>query len=155
MRRIEYFETKLCKRRKILQASRFDVKTQLAGENPLTPMPPSSGKLRSYDPRERKQMSEKYKICLRLDEKERLENDARRCELSKNAYLRRLITGSVVWERPNQEIGKLRAEIHRIGNNINQFTRTANTTGADERDVRRIQESMNQVYELMYRIGRR
>ena len=101
-------------------------------------------------------MSKKYEICLWLDEKakERLENDAKRCGLTRNAYLRRLIAGSVVRERPNQEIGKLRTEIHQIGNNINQFTRMANATGTDERDVRRIQRSMDQIYELMYRIGR-
>ena len=102
-------------------------------------------------------MSKKYEICLRLNEaeKERLESDAKRCGLTRNAYLRRLVTESVVRERPNQEISLLRTEIHKIGNNINQFTRIANSTGADERDVRRIQESMNQIYELMYRIGRK
>ena len=88
------------------------------------------------------------------EEKERLEHDAKRCGLTRNAYLRRLIAGSAVRERPSQEIGKLRTEIHQIGNNINQFTRIANATGADERDVRRIQQSMDQVYELMYWIGR-
>ena len=70
-------------------------------------------------------MSEKYKLCLRLneEERERLERDAQRCGLTRNAYLRRLITGSEVRERPNQEIKALRTEIHQIGNNINQFTR--------------------------------
>lgn len=102
-------------------------------------------------------MSEKYKLCLRLNEKERerLERDAQRCGLTRNAYLRRLITGSEVRERPNQEIKALRTEIHQIGNNINQFTRMANACGANEADVQRIRQDMTQVYELMYRIGRK
>ena len=102
-------------------------------------------------------MSEKYKLCLRLneEERERLERDAQRCGLTRNAYLRRLITGSEVRERPNQEIKALRTEIHQIGNNINQFTRMANACGANEADVQRIRQDMTQVYELMYRIGRK
>ena len=102
-------------------------------------------------------MSQKYEICLRLDEKEkeRLETDAKRCGLTRNAYLRRLITGSEIKERPKEEIKLLRTEIHQIANNINQFTRIANACGADAQDVRRIQQSMNQVYALMYQIGRK
>ena len=102
-------------------------------------------------------MPKKYEICLRLDEeeKERLEQDAKRCGLTRNAYLRRLIAGSAVRERPNEEIKLLRTEIHQIGNNINQFTRMANACGADERDVQRIRQSMSQVYDLMYQIGRK
>ena len=102
-------------------------------------------------------MPKKYEICLRLDEgeKERLERDAKRCGLTRNAYLRRLIAGSTVRERPNEEIKLLRTEIHQIGNNINQFTKMANACGADERDVQRIQQSMSQVYDLMYQIGRK
>ena len=102
-------------------------------------------------------MSQKYEICLRLDEKEkeRLETDAKRCGLTRNAYLRRLITGGEIKERPKEEIKLLRTEIHQIGNNINQFTRMANACGANAQDVQRIQQSMNQVYALMYRIGSR
>ena len=65
-------------------------------------------------------MHKKYEICLRLsqEEKERLERSARRCGLSKTAYLRRLIWGREVKARPAQEIKELWTEIHHIGNNI-------------------------------------
>jgi hypothetical protein len=65
-------------------------------------------------------MQKKYEICLRLTqkEKERLESDARRCGLSKTAYLRRLVIGAQVKARPSQEIKNLRTEVHHIGNNI-------------------------------------
>ena len=78
----------------------------------------------------------------------------RRCKTRlRLRYLRRLITGGEIKERPKEEIKLLRTEIHQIGNNINQFARMANACGADVRDVRRIQQSMNQVYALIYRIG--
>ncbi len=65
-------------------------------------------------------MSRKYEICLRLspEEAERLRQDAKRCGLSKTAYLRRLIVGAQLRARPSQEIRELREEVHRIGNNI-------------------------------------
>ena len=102
-------------------------------------------------------MPKKYEICLRLDEeeKERLENDAKRCGLTRNAYLRRLITGSAVRERPNEEIKLLRTEIHRIGNNLNQIARSVNMGVANPEDVKYGLTMMEKVYELMYRIGRK
>ncbi len=65
-------------------------------------------------------MREKYEICLRLssEEADRLKCDAKRCGLSKTAYLRRLIEGAPIRARPSQEIRDLRTEVHRIGNNI-------------------------------------
>lgn len=68
-------------------------------------------------------MHRKYELCLRLsaEEQAQLECDARRCGLSKTAYLRRLILGAEIKARPTQEIKDLRTEIHHIGNNINQI----------------------------------
>ena len=76
-------------------------------------------------------MHRKYELCLRLssEEQAQLECDARRCGLSKTAYLRRLILGAEIKARPTQEIKDLRTEIHHIGNNINQLAVKANTLG--------------------------
>ena len=73
-------------------------------------------------------MHRKYELCLRLssEEQAQLECDARRCGLSKTAYLRRLILGAEIKARPTQEIKDLRTEIHHIGNNINQIAHTVN-----------------------------
>ena len=51
-------------------------------------------------------MHRKYELCLRLssEEQAQLECDARRCGLSKTAYLRRLILGAEIKARPTQEI---------------------------------------------------
>ena len=69
-----------------------------------------------------------YKFCLRLTPQERakLEADAKRCGLTKSALLRRMISGLEVKARPSQELRELRAEIHRIGVNINQIARSVN-----------------------------
>ena len=54
-------------------------------------------------------MHRKYELCLRLssEEQAQLECDARRCGLSKTAYLRRLILGAEIKARPTQEIKDL------------------------------------------------
>ena len=102
-------------------------------------------------------MPKKYEICLRLsqEEKERLENDAKRCGLSKTAYLRRLIAGTQVKARPSQEIKELRTEIHHIGNNINQIARSVNQGIAKTEDAQRGLYLLDQVYELMYEIAKK
>ena len=102
-------------------------------------------------------MPKKYEICLRLsqEEKERLENDAKRCGLSKTAYLRRLIAGTQVKARPSQEIKELRTAIHHIGNNINQIARSVNQGIAKTEDARRGLYLLDQVYELMYEIAKK
>jgi len=97
----------------------------------------------------------KYEICLRLSpaEKGRLEANARRCGLSKTAYLRRLIMGGEVKARPSREIKQLRTEIHQIGNNINQIARSVNAGIAKPEDAQRGLYLLDQVYELMYRLA--
>ncbi len=102
-------------------------------------------------------MQKKYEICLRLsrEEKERLENSARRCGLSKTTYLRRLILGMEVKPRPTQEIKDLRTEIHHIGNNINQIARSVNAGIAAAEDARRGLYLLDQVYELMYQVAKK
>ncbi len=102
-------------------------------------------------------MRKKYEICLRLsqEEKERLESSARRCGLSKTAYLRRLILGTEVKERPTQEIKDLRTEIHHIGNNINQIACGVNAGIATAEDARRGPYLLDQVYVLMYQVAKK
>lgn len=79
---------------------------------------------------------------------------ARRCGLTKRAYLVRLIEGNPVRARPSQEIKELRTEIHHIGNNINQIARSVNAGIAKAEDARRGLYLLDQVYELMYQIAK-
>ena len=102
-------------------------------------------------------MAGKYELCLRLspEEKQRLEEDAKRCRLSKSVYLRSLITGTPIRARPSQEIKDLRKEVHQIGNNINQIARSVNAGIADAGDAKRGLSMLNRVYELMYEIAKK
>ena len=121
-------------------------------------------------------MHRKYELCLRLssEEQAQLECDARRCGLSKTAYLRRLILGAEIKARPTQEIKNLRTEIHilgaeikarptqeiknlrteihHIGNNINQIARSVNAGIARPEDAKQGLYLLRQVYELLYRV---
>ena len=63
--------------------------------------------------------------------------------------------GEQVRERPAGEIKLLRAEIHQIGNNINQIARSVNMGIANPEDARNGLMMLEKVYDLMYRIGRK
>ena len=95
-----------------------------------------------------------YKFCLRLTPQVRakLEADAKRCGLTKSALLRRMISGLEVKARPSQELRELRAEIHRIGVNINQIARSVNAGIATAEDAKYSLHLLEQVYALMYEV---
>ena len=78
---------------------------------------------------------------------------AKRCGLTKRAFLVRLIEGKPVKARPSQEIKALRTEIHHIGNNINQIARSVNAGIARAEDAKRGLYLLDQVYELMYQVA--
>ncbi len=84
-----------------------------------------------------------------------LTEQAKRCGLTKRAFLVRLIEGDPVRARPSQEIKELRTEVHHIGNNINQIARSVNAGIARAEDARRGLYLLDQVYELMYEIAKR
>ena len=98
-----------------------------------------------------------YKFCLRLTPQERakLEADAKRCGLTKSALLRRMISGLEVKARPSQELRELRAEIHRIGVNINQIARKANAGFATREETTRALRMLDEVYGLLYEVAKR
>ena len=84
-----------------------------------------------------------------------LTEQAKRCGLSKRAYLVRLIEGTPIKARPSQEIKALRTEIHHIGNNINQIARSVNAGIATKEDAQRGLFLLDKVYELMYQVANR
>lgn len=86
---------------------------------------------------------------------ELLTAQAKRCGLTKRAYLARLIEGQPVKARPSQEIKALRTEVHKIGNNINQIARSVNAGIARAEDAKRGLYLLDQVYELMYEIAKK
>lgn len=80
---------------------------------------------------------------------------ARKCGLTKRAFLVRLIEGRPVKARPAQEIKDLRTEIHHIGNNINQIARKANAGFATREETTRALRMLDEVYGLLYEVAKR
>ena len=80
---------------------------------------------------------------------------AKKSGLTKRALIIRLLEGQEIRERPTEEIGLLREEVHRIGNNINQIARSVNKGIATPEDAGHGLRMLHKVYEMMYRIGRR
>ena len=93
-------------------------------------------------------------IELTQEQYQTLTDKAKQAGLTKRAFIVRLLNSHEIRERPNEEIRQLRTEIHRIGNNINQIARNVNAGIADTADVKRGLYMMDQIYELLYRIGR-
>lgn len=83
---------------------------------------------------------------------ERLSQDAKRCGLSRRAYMIKLIENTPVRERPTESIDKFRTEIHHIGNNINQATRKINAGLGTKQDVDALLYLMGECYRLMYEL---
>ena len=71
---------------------------------------------------------------------------ARQCGLTRRAFLKAL---------PSQEIKALRTEVHKIGVNINQITRSVNARIARAEDARRGLYLLEQVYALMYEVAKK
>ena len=83
-----------------------------------------------------------------------LNDKAKKSGLTKRALIIRLLEGQEIRERPSEEIRQLRAEIHQIGNNVNQIARSVNAGIVNVDDAGRGLYMLNRVYELLYRIGR-
>ncbi len=94
-------------------------------------------------------------IVLTPEQYQLLTDNAKRCGLTRRAYLVRLLEGREVKERPAQEIKDLRWEVHKIGVNINQIARSVNAGIARAEDARRGLYLLDQVYELMYQIAKK
>ena len=76
-------------------------------------------------------MERQRKFDMRLSERDfkLLERRARKCGLSKSAYIRQLLHGYKPRETPPADYHAVRRELCEIGNNLNQITFMANATG--------------------------
>lgn len=94
-------------------------------------------------------------LCLRLnaEEAKRLKQSARKCGLTRSAYLRRLILGTPVKACQAREIRDLYAEINKIGSNINQIARSVNQGIASPETAEKSLFLLRQVYDLMFRLA--
>lgn len=96
-----------------------------------------------------------HELCLRLNslEAQRLNNSARKCGLTRSAYLRRLIMGTPVKACQAKEIRDLYAEINKIGSNVNQIARSVNMGIATPETAEKSLFLLQQIYDLMYALA--
>lgn len=73
------------------------------------------------------------KVRLSRKEAENLNKQVKKCRLSREAYLRHLITGEVPREAPPPEYFAFMREMHYVGHNLNQIAQKAHDrqNGAD------------------------
>lgn len=76
-------------------------------------------------------MQNQRKFDMRLSERDfkLLERRARRCMLTKSAYIRQLLHGYRPREAPPADYHAMKRELCEIGNNLNQLAFMANATG--------------------------
>lgn len=84
-----------------------------------------------------------------------LSSKAKRCGLTKRAFIARLIEEKEIKALPSREIKTLRTEVHKIGVNINQIARSVNAGIARAEDARRGLYLLDQVYELLYQVAKK
>lgn len=96
-----------------------------------------------------------HELCLRLNAKEaeKLKADAKKCGLSRSAYLRRLIMKTPIKMRPQEPIKKLYTEINHLGNNINQIARSVNAGIATSETAAEATFLLKKIYALMEKVA--
>ena len=95
-----------------------------------------------------------HELCLRLNaaELEKLNKNAKRCGLSRSAYLRALIMNTPVKECQVKELRDLYAEINKIGSNINQIARSVNAGIATPKIAAESLFLLRCIHDLMYKV---
>ena len=95
-------------------------------------------------------------ILFRLNRKEAeaLDKKVKKSGLSREAYLRHLISGMVPRDAPPPDYYSMMRELHRIGNNLNQIGQKAHTLNVldvqrYDRDMRMIEDTVKKITEAV------
>lgn len=88
-------------------------------------------------------------ILFRLNRKEaeELDGKVKRTGLSREAYLRQLISGTVPREAPPADYYFMMRELHRVGNNLNQIAQKAHVLNVV--DVQRYDRAVQEFEKLV------
>ena len=90
-------------------------------------------------------------IMFRLNRKEAetLDKNVKKSGISREAYLRHLITGVVPKDAPPPDYYSMMRELHKVGNNLNQIAQKAHTLKVI--DVKRYDEAVRE-YEAVVKL---
>ena len=95
-------------------------------------------------------------ILFRLNRKEAeaLDKKVKKSGLSREAYLRHLISGVVPRDAPPPDYYSMMRELHRIGNNLNQNAQKAHTLNVVDvqrydRDMRMFEDTIKKITEAV------
>ena len=83
-----------------------------------------------------------------------MDKKVKKSGLSREAYLRQLISGVVPRDAPPPDYYSMMRELHKIGNNLNQITQKAHTLNVIDvqrydRDMRKFEETVRLITEAV------
>lgn len=96
-------------------------------------------------------------LSVRLDgsDQHALEELCAASGLSASTVVRKLIHGTTIQQRPQLELHELYTAVNRIGNNINQIARHANSGFADANDIVEVKVLMQKLIEAVETVAGR
>lgn len=94
----------------------------------------------------------RFEVKLNYEEDEKLRCNSEKCKISKSEYVRRLIMNKKIREKPDDKFYEVMTSLTRIGNNLNQIARKANSLNIIDSDLynfeaRKWNKFMNEVKE--------
>ena len=103
---------------------------------------------------ENRTRNQRFLVSLTEKEMERLMRDVRRTGLTRDAYIRKLISGIQPKERPAADFFEVLKFLRQISINMNQIALKANTTGfihaeAYWENSRRLQEAISEIKQIV------
>lgn len=95
-------------------------------------------------------------ITLRLTDNEwdALNNNIAKTNMSRSAYCRKVLSGTEIKESPSADFPYLIQEVRRVGVNINQMAKIANTTGENVSEFNELYADVRNVLDLLYQTFR-
>lgn len=95
----------------------------------------------------------RFSLWLNDVEFNRLERNAEIAGMKKEPYVRKLIMGNEIQERPPDEFAKILRELSAIGNNVNQLAHKANGLGMIYvNEVQSVREELAKLYAEVKKI---
>ncbi len=97
----------------------------------------------------------KFQIRMTQDEYNKMARDASMAGLNLSSYIRALISGKTVVERPSMDLVDILKALGKIGNNMNQIAAQANAKGfvdtaAYWENAEAVNEATAKLLEVMY-----